>query len=96
MAAVEQLEATVGLKRACHSLGVPRATLYRHRSRAAQPTSGAPSRPPPPLNLDEPERQAALDLLHGPRFVDASPHSVYATLLEEGRYLSRCAPCIVS
>lgn len=87
MAAVEQLGMTVGLKRACHSLGVARATLYRHRSRLAQPASEAPSRPPPPLKLDEPERQDALDLLHSPRFVDASPHSMYATLLEEGRYL---------
>jgi putative transposase len=89
MAAAEPLSASVGLKRACHSLGVPRATRYRHRSRAAQPASEAPSRPPPPLKLNEPERQGALDLLHSPRFVDASPHSMYATLLEEGRY-----PCV--
>jgi putative transposase len=83
MAAAEQLGATVGLKRACHSLGVPRATLYRHRARAVQ----AASRPPAPLKLAPEERQAVLDLLHSPRFVDTSPHSLYATLLEEGRYL---------
>ena len=87
MAAAEQLGSTVGLKRACHSLGIPRGTLYRHRARAVQPAAQAASRPPPPLKLDEQERQAVLELLHSPRFVDASPHSVYATLLEEGRYL---------
>ena len=87
MATAEQLGANVGLRRACHSLGVSRATLYRHRSQAAQPASEALSRPVPPLKLDEQERQTTLDLLHGPRFVDASPHNVYATLLEEGRYL---------
>ncbi len=89
MAAMEPLEASMGLKRACHSLGIPRATLYRHRSQVAQPASDvpSPSRPSPPLKLDEQERQATLNLLHGPRFVDASPHNVYATLLEEGRYL---------
>jgi putative transposase len=87
MTAAEQLGKTVGVKRACHSLGVPRATLYRHRARAAPPAVAASSHPPPPLKLDEAERQAVLDLLHCERFMDASPHSVYATLLEEGRYL---------
>jgi putative transposase len=28
-----------------------------------------------------------LDLLHSPRFVDSSPAQIYATLLDEGRYL---------
>ena len=53
MAAAEQLGSTVGLKRACHSLGIPRGTLYRHRARAVQPAAQAASRPPPPLKLDE-------------------------------------------
>ena len=33
------------------------------------------------------ERQAILDVLHSERFVDQSPAEVYATLLEEQRYL---------
>ena len=37
MQAAERLGTTVGLKRACESLGVSRGTLYRHRARAAQP-----------------------------------------------------------
>ncbi len=87
MEAAEQLGTNVGMKRACDSLAVSRATLYRHRARATQPAGEAASSPPPPLKLAPEERQAVLDLLHSPRFVDASPHSVHATLLEEGRYL---------
>jgi len=34
------------------------------------------------------ERQTVLDVLHAPRFVDAAPAEVYATLLDEGRYLA--------
>ena len=36
------------------------------------------------------ERQAVLDVLHSPRFVDQSPTEVHATLLEEQTYL--CSP----
>ena len=34
------------------------------------------------------ERRAVLDVLHSERFVDQAPASVYATLLDEGRYLA--------
>lgn len=87
MVAAERLGAQVGVKRACDSLGVARASLYRHRTRVARPPTEASSRPSPPLKLTEAERRAVLEVLHSPRFVDASPQSVYATLLEEGRYL---------
>ena len=90
MEAAEQLAATVGLKRACDSLGVSRATCYRHRAQAAQPPGEAASRPPPPLKLAPEERQAVLDLLHSERFLDASPHTIHATVLDEGHY-----PCSV-
>jgi len=88
MEAAEQLGTSVGVKRACESLGVSRATLYR--GRAAQPSAEATSRPPPPLKLVPEERQAVLELLHSQRFVDASPHTIHAILLEEGHY-----PCSV-
>jgi len=39
------------------------------------------------LALSETERRRALEALHNPRFVDASPRQVYATLLDEGVYL---------
>jgi putative transposase len=90
MGAAESLGARVGLKRACDSLGLSRATLYRQRARATRPGARRPSRPPPPLKLEAQERQAVLDLLHSERFVDASPHTIHATVLEEGHY-----PCSV-
>ena len=90
MEAAEQLGTSVGVKRACGSLGVSRATVYRHRASATKPAGEAASRPPPPLKLDADEHQAVLDLLHSERFVDASPHTIHATVLEEGRY-----PCSV-
>jgi putative transposase len=86
MQAAEDLAAAVGTARACACLGVPRASLYRRRGRASAPLPPTP-RPAPPLQLSELERTEALALLYGERFVDASPYTLYATLLDEGRYL---------
>jgi putative transposase len=41
-----------------------------------------------PRALSAPERAAVLAVLHSPRFQDASPAAVYATLLDEGTYLA--------
>jgi putative transposase len=41
-----------------------------------------------PRALRAAEQQAVLDLLHSPRFRDAAPAAVYATLLDEGVYLA--------
>ena len=40
--------------------------------------------------MRQPERQAVLDEFHSERFQDKAPLEVYATLLDEGRYL--CSP----
>ncbi len=77
----------MGLKPACAALAVSRATHYRRGARQVEPQSDLCWRPPPPLKLAAQERQAVVDLLHSTRFVDASPHTIYATLLDEGRYL---------
>ena len=76
----------IGLAPACRALGVSRATAYRHRD--PRPPAGRPRRPQSPLALSEQERTAVLDVLHSERFVDDSPAQVYATLLDEGRYLA--------
>jgi len=70
----------------CASLSVPRASDYRARRDVAHPPVRAP-RPTPPRALTPDERQQVLDVLHAPRFVDLAPAQVYATLLDEGRYL---------
>ena len=41
-----------------------------------------------PRALSVTERAAVLDVLHSPRFQDAAPAAVYATLLDEGTYLA--------
>jgi putative transposase len=41
-----------------------------------------------PRALAADERQGVLEVLHDERFVDQAPASVYATLLDEGRYLA--------
>ena len=44
-------------------------------------------RPRPPLALSSSERSKVLDLLHEDRFVDKAPREIYATLLDEEKYL---------
>jgi putative transposase len=80
------LSRDVGKKAACEALEVPRATFYRHMN----PRKHKADRPNPPLALTTQERQAVIDELHSERFQDKAPLEVYATLLDEGRYL--CSP----
>ena len=64
-------------------LAVARATYYR----TLRPVHG-PRRPSnSPRALERGEREQVLDVLHEERFVDQAPAEVYATLLDEGRYL---------
>lgn len=83
--AVEQLAPTVGVAAACRALEVPRVSVYRHRKPPVQ------SLPRPKRSsaraLTPGERQRVLEVLHEERFVDRAPSAVYATLLEEGRFL---------
>jgi putative transposase len=88
MAAIERIAPEVSLRQACRVLGVSRATLHRRRRPPAKSVSESPHpRQASPLRLTEEERRQVLDLLHSERFVDASPAQVYATLLDENRYL---------
>ena len=84
MSAVESLSGSVGVRRACELLGVSRASWYRAR----QTRATARARPRPPLALRPHEQEKALAVLHAERFVDQAPRTIYATLLEEGRYLA--------
>ena len=75
----------MGVRPACRALGVSPATIYRWR----RPLVERSPRPPcvPDRALSDAERAAVLAELHSERFQDASPAEVYATLLDEGRYL---------
>jgi len=83
MRAVEEHRATLGVVVMCAALALARATFYRRRS----PKPPREQRSPSLRALSPVERQAVLDTLHEPRFVDLAPAEVYATLLDEGRYL---------
>ncbi|MCX6023983.1 MAG: IS3 family transposase [Chloroflexi bacterium] len=95
MESIAALAPTAGTAAACRALGVPRTNFYRWR----RPPSCFDGPSPVPVAavgaerrssraLVPSERQAVLDALHSPRFVDAAPAQVYATLLDEGVYLA--------
>ncbi len=78
-------------QRALGSVGLSRASFYRHskpavaseRKRDASP----PKRISPRAEISKTERAKILDTLCIERFVDRSPREVFATLLDEGVYL---------
>ena len=83
---VEDLTRIIGTRPACRALGAAPATIYRHR----RPPAPRPARPraASPRALSASEREAVLAELHSERFVDSAPATVWATLLDEGRYLA--------
>ena len=58
------------------------------RSELSVPGAATPVDRAHPRALSVAERAAVLDVLHAPRFQDAAPAAVYATLLDEGTYLA--------
>jgi putative transposase len=83
MALVKSVGAELGVAPACAALGLSRATYYRD----LRPMHGPMARRASPRALPAHERAAVLAVLHEPRFADLAPAEVYATLLDEGRYL---------
>ncbi len=82
MSTIPEVGPRLGVRASCAALGVAPASYYRWRR------PRAPSKPrSSPRALSSAERQDVLDVLHEPRFVDQAPAEVYATLLDEGRYL---------
>jgi putative transposase len=82
---VETLTGHVGVKMACEVLGLPRSSRYAAR-RPRVPQEHAPT-PPPPRALRAEEKGQVRDTLNSERFADQAPREVYATLLDEGRYM---------
>jgi len=83
---VDELAPVIGTRPACRALRASPATVYRRRN----PPLPRPPRPrtPPARALSDAERSAVLAELHSDRFVDKAPAQVWATLLDEGRYLA--------
>lgn len=80
---------SIGISAACDALGVPRASYYR-RVKAARNLMSPKPRPKPARSLTAAETELVLDILHSDRFVDKAPSQVWATLLDEDRYV--CSP----
>ena len=83
---VSELTPVIGTRPACRALGASHATIYRRR-RPPEPRPRRP-RPAPPRALSQAEREALLAELCSERFADCAPAQVWATLLDEGRYLA--------
>ena len=87
-AAITTLAPVVGTRAACAALGEPRARYYRRHRQGPLPERPARVARPQPRALSEAERAAVLEVLHHPDHVDEAPATVYAKLLDEGRYLA--------
>lgn len=84
---VERMSTTMSVTEACQTLGLARSWYYRHSqpTRPAQVEKTARARPDHALS--EVEKKKVLEMLNSDRFQDQTPRQVYATLLDEGRYL---------
>ena len=82
---MRELAQNIGERAACRYLGTARATMQRREKPATRPSqrSGVT-----PRRLGDDERLAMLDLAHTDRFADLSVREIYATLLDEGRYIA--------
>jgi putative transposase len=85
IAGVQELAPVIGMTAACGALSVPRSTVYRRRQPV--PCRRLTVRRRHPRALSPEEQTAVRDVLTSERFVDQAPRTVYATLLDEGRYL---------
>lgn len=81
-----ELAPLMGTKGACQAVGRARATYYRHTQPADPKPPG--TRRPSPRALTSGEIAEVLEVLHSDRFVDMAPAEIYATLLDEGKYLA--------
>jgi putative transposase len=88
MEIIREYRDKVPLYSLCKALGVPRSSAYRKLLNDIKERS-TPSSPrgKSVRALSEAEEKKVLDTLHSDRFVDSSPAQVWATLLDENKYL---------
>ncbi len=79
-------EPGVSIVAACAAVGASRATLYR--GTRPLPPRAPRQRALSPRRLGDDERQAIVDVMHSPEFVDQPPMEVFAKLLSRGIYLA--------
>lgn len=87
METVATFGADIGVKPACEAIGLGRATYYRNKAEAGTAGKSTPGGRSSSRALSSEERKEVLALMHSERFMDQAPREIYATLLDEGRYL---------
>ena len=85
IALAKSLTDYVSVQAACKGLGISRATYYRHNRPRLMPKKN--EQRPSSLALTSAEQAEVIAILDSPRFIDKAPAAIYATLLDEGRYL---------
>lgn len=83
MQQAEELSKTIGMKAACAVVGIPRSSQYRVRRLRREPTRRKISA----RALSSAEKEEVRQELNSQRFQDCAPREVYATLMDEARYL---------
>ena len=86
MAVITEHKASLGVAPVCEALAVPRASYYRWQHPQVQAAGSVRPRHVPRA-LPPGEREQVLALLNDDRFADLPPADVYATLLDEGKYV---------
>jgi len=88
MLAVTELAEHIGMKAACGAFAFNPGFVYRDRAKARRPLAPrpVPARTRPPLAFSIAEQEYLLGVLDSERFADTAPATVFATLLDEGRY----------
>ncbi len=87
MQTVAELATIVGVGAACDVLAVPRSQFYRAQQPPAVKLSPSRVKAASPRALSLSEKAAVRQELNSARFLDCAPREVYATLLDEGKYL---------
>jgi putative transposase len=87
VSAIQELSQVLSVADACQALDLPRSTFYRRTAVSLKKAGNAQAKPIARRALDIGEREQIHGLLNSERFVDCSPYTIYATLLDEGEYL---------
>jgi putative transposase len=85
---IAELAGIVGVKAACAAVGESRARHYRRHRKSPAPARPERVATTQPRALSELERTEVRAVLNSDSHVDEAPATVYAKLLDEGRYLA--------
>ena len=87
VAAIQELSQVMSVAEACQAMELPRSTYYQRTAVSLKQAGNTQAKLITGRALDSVEREQIHGLLNSERFVDCSPYTIYATLLDEGEYL---------